>query len=110
MKLKRARWTTAARSRCESVPKKMVAPKMRWKASDQPTILRAALLHAERVQHLRCASKVNRLALLPDRQRRQENGNESILSPGQTVARMPGDLKRELAVAPFMKNGRAPAF
>jgi hypothetical protein len=33
MKLKRARCTTVARSRCVSVPKKMVAPNIRWNAA-----------------------------------------------------------------------------
>ncbi|MCU1301913.1 MAG: hypothetical protein JWQ87_2197 [Candidatus Sulfotelmatobacter sp.] len=34
------------------------------KGGHQPSILSPTLLHAERVKHFRCASKLNRLALL----------------------------------------------
>jgi hypothetical protein len=46
-----------------------------------PSVLCPTLLHAEGVQHLRSASELNRLALLTDRQRSQEDWNEPILTP-----------------------------
>src|SRR5258708_4779213 len=104
MKLNRARCTTAALSRCMSVPKKIVAPKIRWKAATSlrycvpPCCMPKASSISAR------ASKLDRLALLADCQRRQEYRNESVLAPRETVGWMTGHLKRELAVAPFMEQ------
>lgn len=70
----------------------------------QPSVLGSTLLHAEGVQHLRRASKLNRLALLPDCQRSKEDRDEPVLAPGKPVRGMAGHLKRELAVAPLMKQ------
>jgi hypothetical protein len=50
----------------------------------QPSVLCPTLLHAE-VKHLRRASKLNRLALLSDRQGGQKDRNEPVLSPRETI-------------------------
>ena len=52
---------------------------------DQSAVLCSALLHSEGVKHLRRASELNRLALLTDCQRGQEERNEPILTPPKTV-------------------------
>jgi hypothetical protein len=104
MKLKRARWTTAARSRCEVGAEEDGCPEDPLEGSDQTTILRTTLLHRERVQHLRGAFKSDPRTFLADRERRQKNGDQPILPPGQTVARMPGDLQNELAVPSFVEE------
>jgi hypothetical protein len=70
--------------------------------SDQAAILRTALLHRKGVQHLRGAFKSDPWRLLAGRERRQKDGNQPILPPGQTVARMPSDLKNEMTVPAFM--------
>jgi len=53
--------------------------------SHQPSVLCPALLHAEGFKHLRRASKLNRLALLPDCQRGEEDRDEPVLAPRETV-------------------------
>ena len=51
----------------------------------QPSVLCPTLLHTERVEHLRCASELNRLALLADCQRGKKDRNEPVLAPWETV-------------------------
>jgi hypothetical protein len=68
------------------------------------TILLAAFVHAERLQHFSGSSETNRLALLPNGKRGQVNRDNTILPEWQTVIRMPGDLQNEVAVPPFVKH------
>jgi hypothetical protein len=70
----------------------------------QPSVLCPTLLHTERVKHLRCASELNRLPLLTDRQRSQKNRNEPVLTPREAVRRMASHLKRKLAIASFVEQ------
>ena len=44
------------------------------------------------------------LTLLLDRESRQKNGHESILSKGNTKLGMTGDLKNEAAIAAFIQQ------
>src|ERR1700744_5248126 len=87
-------------SRCR---RKMVAPKIRWKA---PTRRRYCVPPCciANVSNI-CAALSNVIlglsCLIASVARK--NGNQPILTPGQTVARMPGDLQNELAVPPFME-------
>src|SRR5207253_8496797 len=95
MKLNRAQWTTAARSRCMSVPKKIVAPKMRWNEATSrryweppcwiPNVssISAALLKVIRADCWRTAIVARKI------------GKEPILSPGESTARITGDLEHE---------------
>lgn len=53
--------------------------------SHQSSVLCPALLHPEGFKHLGRASELNRLALLADCQRCQEDRNESVLSPVESV-------------------------
>jgi hypothetical protein len=53
--------------------------------SHQPSVLCSALLHAEGFKHLRRAPKLNRLALLANCQRGQEDRDEPVLAPRETV-------------------------
>jgi len=68
----------------------------------EPAILCSTLLHAERVQHLRRAPETNHATPLFDRQRGEKNRHEPVLTPGQPVCRMAGDLKKKLPVPPLM--------
>jgi hypothetical protein len=74
------------------------------KSADQPAILGTALLHAESSQHFKCAGKRDGSALLPDRQGREEKGNQAILAPRQPIGRMTGDLQQELSVSAFVQQ------
>jgi hypothetical protein len=60
--------------------------------------------HAEAFKHFSCSAEANRLTLLLDRESRQKNGHESILSKGNTELGMTGDLKNETAVAAFVQQ------
>jgi hypothetical protein len=70
-------------------------PEYPLKGSNQASVLGTALLHGKRVEHLRGAFERDSWSLLTNRKGRQKNGDQSILPPGQTVARMPGDLKEQ---------------
>jgi hypothetical protein len=72
------------------------------KCANQSTVLGAALLHSESVEHLRCAGERDPARSLPVRQRSQEQRNEPILPPRQSVVGMPGYEEDKLAVATFM--------
>jgi hypothetical protein len=67
------------------------------------SILGAALLQAERIEHLRAAPECDPLPLLPNSESSEEDGNESILSPREAVAWMPSHLEEEVSVSPFME-------
>jgi hypothetical protein len=67
------------------VPKKMVAPEDALESGDQSPVLCTALLHAEGIEHLRRTPELNVLALLTDRQGGQEDRNEPVLAPRETV-------------------------
>ena len=71
---------------------------------DQAPVLRTALLHSEGAQHLGCAFKHDLRRLLPDRLSRQEDRDQTVLSPRQPVARMACDLKKEMPVPALMKQ------
>ena len=79
-------------------------PKDSLKRCDQTAILGAALLHGKRVEHLGSAIKCDPGSLLSDREGRKENWNQAILPPGESVARMPGDLQNELAVPALVQE------
>jgi hypothetical protein len=65
--------------------------------------LRTALPQSEGIQHLGGAAERNPRRLLTDGQRRKKDGDEPILSPRQTIARVPRDLQNELSIAPFVE-------
>src|SRR5215471_15251085 len=71
---------------------------------DQAAVLRTALLHSEGAQHLGRTFKHDLRRLLPDRLSRQEDRNQAILSPRQSVARMAGHLENERPVTAFKKQ------
>ncbi len=71
---------------------------------DQPPILRAALLHPKGVEHGRGAVERDSVCLLANCHRCQEDWNQAVLSPGQTVAWVPRHLKNELPVSPPMQK------
>lgn len=70
----------------------------------QTSVLRPALLHAEDVQYLGCAGEGNHLALLRNGERRQKDGNQSILAPRKTVIWMSGHLQNEIPFPPLMEQ------
>src|ERR1035438_8386037 len=47
-------------------------------SADQPAVLGTALLHAESIQHFKCAGERDSSALLPDRQGGEEKWNQAI--------------------------------
>ena len=69
------------------------------KCAHEPPILGSTLLHAEGVQHLCRTAESNDSALLFDCQRREEYRNQTVLTPGQPIGWMAGDLKKKLPVA-----------
>ncbi len=69
------------------------------KGSDQAAIFRAAFVHTENFEHLTAAPETNRLALLLDRERCQEDWNNTVLSEWHSEFWMPGNLQDELSVA-----------
>src|SRR5215467_2528993 len=71
---------------------------------DQAPVLRTALLNSEGVEHGSGTFKHDLWRLLPDRLRRQEDRNQAVLSPRQSVARMPGHLENERSVTTFIKQ------
>src|ERR1035438_5415288 len=73
-------------------------------SADQPAVLGTALLHAESIQHFKCAGERDSSALLPDRQGGEEKGNQAILAPRQPIGRMTGDLQQELSVSAFVQQ------
>ena len=77
---------------------------MALESADQPAVLGTALLHAESVQHFKGARKRNGSALLSDRQRGEEEGNQAILDPRQPIGRVTGDLQQELSVSAFVQQ------
>lgn len=56
----------------------------------------------EEAQHLGAMRKLHRAALLLYRQCRDPDGNEAILTEGQSVVRMGDNVKEEIAIAPAM--------
>ena len=53
----------------------VVAPKMRWRRRSAGG-MGTALLHAESIQHFKCAGERDSSALLPDRQGSEEKGTK----------------------------------
>jgi hypothetical protein len=70
----------------------------------EPAILCSTLLHAERVQHLRCAAEADHPTPLFDRKRGEKNRHEPVLTPGQAVSWMAGHLKKKLPVPALMQE------
>ena len=84
MKLNRTWWKTAAFNLRIGAEEDGGAEHS-LKGLDQAAILRPALLHAERVQHLGAAVEGDRLALLPNRQSREDT--EEPDDPAPTAVR-----------------------
>jgi hypothetical protein len=61
-------------------------------------------VHAESLQHFSRSSEADRLALLPDRKRRQINRHDSILTEWQPVVRVTSDLQNEVAVSALVQH------
>jgi hypothetical protein len=74
------------------------------KSSDEAPILGTALLHAEGVQHIRRAVEGNLRCLLTNRESREEDRDEPILTPRQAETRVSGDLQNELAIASLVEQ------
>ena len=81
-----------------------------FKPADKPPILGAALLHAKIVEHLCSTREEDRLVLLADRERGQEDRNQAVLTPRQAIARMTGYLKEKLSVTAFMEQNARRGF
>ena len=77
------------------------------KVSDQAPVLGTALLDTECVQHFGGAVERDPSRLLPNCHCGQKDRNQSILSPGEAIARMTRDLKHEATVPPFVKEATA---
>ena len=104
IKLNRAWWTTAALFQLHIGAEENGGAEDALESADQPAVLGTALLHAESIQHFKCAGERDRSALLPDRQGGEEKGNQAILAPRQPIGRMTGDLQQELSVSAFVQQ------
>ncbi len=71
-------------------------------SSHQLPILCSTLLHAKRVQHLRCAAESDYATPLLNRKRGEKDWHEPVLPPGQPVSWMPGHLKKKLPISALM--------
>src|SRR5215831_19444343 len=71
---------------------------------DQSAVLLPTVAHAECFQHLGSGFESDRLTFLLDGQARQENGNNPILSEGNSIVRMTGDLENKLAVPALVEE------
>src|SRR4051812_34484040 len=74
------------------------------KGRDQTAILRTALLHTEGIQHLRSTVESDWGRLLSNGEGREKNRYQPVLAPGQSIARVSGNLQNELTVPPLMKQ------
>jgi hypothetical protein len=72
-------------------------------SANQPSILLAAFLHTERVEHFRSAPESNRLALLPDGESCQKYRYDSVLPKRQPILRMACYLEQEPSI-PTLKE------
>jgi hypothetical protein len=68
------------------------------KRCDQSAVLGTALLHSEDIEHFGCTAEGNGLFLLSHGKCRQENGNQAVLTPWNTILGMTGDLQKKLTV------------
>jgi hypothetical protein len=104
IKLNRDWWMTRA-----AFPLRVCAEEYRrsehpFERVDQPPVLRAAQRHPERIQHFSRGVERNGLTLLTNRQSREEDRHQPILSPRQPVLRMPSDLQHEMAVPALVQE------
>ena len=59
---------------------------------------------SEGVEHFRRAAEPNRPILLPNGKRGEQDRNEPILSPRQSIGGMSGHLKQKMTVASFVQD------
>jgi hypothetical protein len=71
---------------------------------NQTAILGTALLHSKYVQHFVRAPEGDGLLLLAHGQCREEDGNQSVLSPRHSVRRMTGHLQKKLTVPALVQQ------
>ena len=110
-KLNLERWITRACLLVASVPKNMVAPKIRSKAATNRRYSLPPFCHSENIEHLCGRLETNGLALLLHSQCCQEYRDKAILAEGQAEIGMAGDLECEVAVPPLVhqdRTGRTP--
>ena len=74
------------------------------KRCDQPPVLRAALLHAESLQHVGCARKCNRSTLLANGQCSEKDRYKAVLAPRKAITWVAGHLEDKPAVPPLMEQ------
>jgi hypothetical protein len=65
------------------------------KGRPKTAALSSSLLHPEDVEHFSRAAKPNYSTLLPDGERSQKDRDEPVLTPRQSVRRVPGYLKKK---------------
>jgi hypothetical protein len=75
-----------------------------FERGDQSTIFFPAFAHAEGVQHVGRALESDGLALLLNRKRRQEDRHNAVLTEGDAIIGMAGDLKNEFTVSPLIQE------
>jgi hypothetical protein len=61
-------------------------------------------MHAKAFEHLSRSSESDRSTLLLDGKRCKEDRHEAVLAERNSEFRMPGDLKCELAISPFVEQ------
>jgi hypothetical protein len=71
---------------------------------DQSAVLGTALLYAKRVKHFGGAVERYPGGLLSNSHRCQEDRDQPILSPRESIAWVTGDLKNKSTVTPFVKE------
>lgn len=83
-----------------------------FEGGDQSAVFLAAFLHTERVEHFGATAESHGPALLPDGQRRQKDGYDSVLSERQAVLRMACHLEQKMSVTAFKQQlpRRRPAY
>jgi hypothetical protein len=74
------------------------------KRRDQSPILRAALLHAESLQHIGRTCKRDGPALLANGKCRQKDRHKAILTPRKAITWVAGYLEDKPTISPFMEQ------
>ncbi len=78
--------------------KKDCGRKYSLKPLHDPSIMPTVFGEVEKIEHLRCATKMDDSAILLESERRDPDRDEPILTVRQTKARMAGDFKEEFSV------------
>ncbi|HUS08660.1 MAG TPA: hypothetical protein VMZ52_20310 [Bryobacteraceae bacterium] len=103
MKLNLDRWTTLADSQAIG-PEEDGCAEDPLEAADESPVFLAAGLHTEGLQHFGRCAEPDRLALLLNGERRQEDRHQAVLAEWDAEFRVPGHLEDEVAISTLIEQ------